>query len=32
MKKSRQAYYDKYLKEIAITSRTHGKEPNPLFL
>ena len=32
MKKSKQAYYDRYLKKIAITLRTHGNELNPLFL
>ena len=32
MKKSKQAYCEKYLKEIGIVLRTHGKELNPLFL
>ena len=32
MKKSEHAYFDKYLKEIGIILRTHGKESNTLFL
>ena len=32
MNKSKQDYYDKYLKEIGIILRTHGKESNLLFL
>ena len=32
MKKSKQAYYDKYFEEIGIILRVHGKESNPLFL
>ena len=32
MKKSKQAYYDKCFERIGIILRTHGKEPNPLFL
>ena len=32
MKKSKQAYYDKYLKKTGIISRIHGMESNPLLL
>ena len=32
MKKSKQAYYDKYFEKIGIILRTHGKESNLLFL
>ena len=31
MKKSKQAYCEKYLKEIGIILRTRGKKLNPLF-
>ena len=31
MKKSKQAYYDKYFERIEIILRTHGKESNQLF-
>ena len=32
LKKSKHAYYDKFLKEVGIILRTHGKELNSLFL
>ena len=32
MKKSEQAFYDKYFERNWNNIRTHGKESNPLFL
>ena len=32
MKKSKQAYYDRYFEKIGKILRTHGKELNPSFL
>ena len=32
MKKSKQAYYDRYFQKIGKILRTHGKELNPSFL